>query len=133
MEGKTEMVIKKPKHQKLPQTSAQDDFAKFIEDYVFLLGEMGAFVTTMGKTEQKHPDMFEQVKKLASPEVLSEFVDKVPPDILAILFKTMMRFTKISQIKDIMTLPPQEKIDVGTEMIQISQDLSELMKKVRGL
>jgi hypothetical protein len=93
---------------------------------------MGNFVTTMGKTELKHPDLFEQVKKLSSPEVLSEFIDKIPQDVLAILFKTLMRFARISQIKDIMTLPPQEKIEVGTEMVQISQELGELMKKVRG-
>ena len=126
------MSIEKTQTSETPKILVQDDFAKFIEDYVFLLGEMGNFVTTMGKTEQKHPDLFEQVKKLSSPEVLSEFVDKIPPDILAILFKTLMRFARISQIKDIMTLPPQEKIDVGTEMVQISQELGELMKKVRG-
>ena len=110
----------------------QEDFSKFIEDYVFLLREMGTFVTTMGTTELKHPDMFELVKKFGSPEMLSEFVDKIPPEILALLFKTMVRFTKLAQIKDVMALSPQEKIDVGKEMVQISLDLSELMKKVRG-
>jgi hypothetical protein len=132
MEGKIEMSIEKTQTPETPQILVQNDFAKFIEDYVFLLGQMGNFVTKMGKTELKHPDLFEQVKKLSSPEVLSEFIDKIPQDVLAILFKTLMRFARISQIKDIMTLPPQEKIEVGTEMVQISQELGELMKKVRG-
>lgn len=116
-----------------PETpEADEDFLKFVEDYIYLLKEMGTFVVTMGKTEQKHPDMFEQVKKLGSPEVLETLVDKIPPDILASMFKTLIKFIRLGKVNDVMSLPPDEKIGIGEEMITISDELKELMKKVRG-
>ena len=106
-----------------------EDFLRFVEDYICLLKEMGNFVVTMGNTEQKHPDMFEQVKKLGSPEVLETLVDKIPPDILASMFKTLIRFTKLAQVSDVISLRPEKKITVGEEMIAISNELNVLMKK----
>lgn len=124
------MSVKEIPKKETPEVT--EDFLKFVEDYIYLLKQMGNFIVTMGNTEQKHPDMFEQVKKLGSPEVLETLVDRVPPEILTKMFKTLIRFARLSQVNNIMALPPAEKISIGKEMMALSEGLNELMNKVKG-
>jgi len=106
------------------------EFPNFMREFISMVSAMGTFLKTMGNIEKRNPALLENMKNFSSPENLELFVEKAPPEILGLLFKTMIRFTKLSQIKDVMLLSPDEKIQVGEEMEKVSQDLSDLLKKI---
>ena len=109
------------------------EIEEFIEASILYLKSMGAFAKKVGEVEKKYPEAFEMMEKMSSPEALTEFVEKLPPDILVTMLKLLIRAGGVSSKmrKEMSELTPDEKIEIGKELIAMANDISKLMKKTK--
>lgn len=108
------------------------EMKEFIETSIVYLKSMGTFAQKVGKVEKKYPEALEIMEKISSPEVLTEFVSKAPPEVVVTILKIFIKAGGLSSKLDkgMGKLTADEKIEVGKELIALANDLSDLMKKV---
>ncbi|MCJ7634549.1 hypothetical protein MUP77_19425 [Candidatus Bathyarchaeota archaeon] len=107
---------------------------EFIEAFVEYLKGMGAFAIKIGETEQKYPQAFKMMAEMGSPENIANFISKAPPEIVAKMFEFMFRASSLTakMQKKLNELSAGEKIQLGNEMIELAENVSELMRKAEG-
>ena len=115
------------------EKSESTELFYLIDAFITLLKEYGSFIGRIGELEKKNPNLFKRIKDFASPEVLESFVEEVPPEITGLMLKTFVRMAKLSQIKDVMALSADEKIEHAKEIELIIKDLLEITKKAETL
>ena len=128
------MSIKKPMDKKISykEKIESDELLYLLDAFITLLKEYGSFIGRIGEIEKKNPNLFKKIKDLGSREFLESFVEEVPPEITGLMLKTFIRMAKLSQIKDVMALPADEKIEHAKEIELIIKDLLEILKKARS-
>lgn len=129
------MSIKKPMDKKISykEKIESNEVLYLVDAFITLLKEYGSFIGRIGELEKKNPDLFKRIKDFGSPEVLESFVEEVPPEITGLMLKTFIRMAKLSQIKDVMALSADEKIEHAKEIELIIKDLLEIVKKAETL
>jgi len=97
---------------------------------VDLMSTIGKFAETIGRLEKDYSEAFVAFKTIGqSPQLLDILVSKAPPDTIGIFIKLIIRLTVIqSKLSKLMELPADEKIKLGKDLIQISEDFRELVK-----
>jgi hypothetical protein len=109
----------------------QQQIKEFIEAFIEYLRSMGTFAKKIGEIETKYPNAFKMMAKMVSPETLSEFITKAPPEIVVKMFEFLLRASSLSakMQKGMPELTADEKIELGNELIKLAEDVSALMKK----
>jgi hypothetical protein len=109
----------------------QRQIKEFIEAFVEYLKGMGTFAIKIGETEKKYPGAFQMMAEMASPESIADFISKAPPKIVAKMFEFMLRASSLStrMQKKLNELSADEKMQLGKEMIELAENVSELMRK----
>jgi hypothetical protein len=109
----------------------QRQITEFIEAFVEYLKGMGAFAIKIGETEQKYPQAFKMMAEMASPENIANFISKAPPEIVAKMFEFMLRASSLTakMQRKLNELSADEKVQLGKEMVELAESVSELMRK----
>lgn len=112
-------------------STEQQQIKEFIEAFVEYLKGMGAFAIKIGETEQKYPQAFKMMAEMASPENIAKFISKVPPEIVVKMLEFMLRASSLTakMQRKLNELSADEKIQLGKEMIELAESVSELMRK----
>lgn len=107
------------------------EMKEFAMAFILFLKSMGTFAKKIGQAEKKYPEAFKMMEKISSPEVLTEFVSKAPPQVVVTTLKIFIRAGSLSSKmkKEMSELTPDEKIELGKELIALADDLSDLLKK----
>jgi hypothetical protein len=116
---------------KVASSPEERQIKEFIEAFVEYLKGMGAFAITIGETEQKYPQAFEMMAEMASPENIANFISKAPPEIVVKMFEFMLRASSLTakMQRKLNELSADEKIQLGKEMVELAESVSELMRK----
>lgn len=118
------------------KTNSKKETAQEIDEFINVsivyLKSLGTFAKKIGEVEKKHPEALKIMEKISSPEILTEFVSKAPPEIVVGMLKILIRASSLSTKmgKDLSALTADEKISVGKELIALANEMSELMKMV---
>lgn len=112
-------------------STEQQQIKEFIEAFVEYLKGMGAFAIKIGETEQKYPQAFKMMAEMASPENIAKFISKAPPEIVVKMLEFMLRASSLTakMQRKLNELSADEKIQLGKEMIELAESVSELMRK----
>ena len=115
------------------ETIKPDDLLYLLDAFVTFLKEYGSFIRRIGEIEKKDPDLFKKLKEFSSPEILETFLEKVPSEIAGLMLKTFIRMARLSQVKDVMELSPDQKIEHAKEIELIVKELLEMWEKLKEL
>jgi len=109
----------------------EQQIKEFIEAFVEYLKGMGVFAIKIGETEQKYPQAFKMMAQMASPENIAYFISKAPPEIVVKMFEFMLRASSLTakMQRKLNELNSDEKIQLGKEMVELAESVSELMRK----
>lgn len=128
------MSIKKPMEKEISceEIIKPADIINLLDAFIIFLKEYGSFIGRIGEIEKKDPDIFKKLKEFSSPEILESFLDRVPSEIAGLMLKTFIRMARVSQVKDVMALSPDQKIEHAKEIELIVKDLLEMLKEMRS-
>lgn len=124
---------KSSKQKTNPKKEMDEEMKEFVKASILYLKSMGTFAKKVGEIEKRYPEAFKIMEKLSSPDTLTEFVTKAPPEIVVSMLKIFIRAGSLSSKmgKRMDTLTPDEKIDLGKELVALANDLSDLMEKLK--
>lgn len=127
------MSIKKSMEKTSDKASSNTtDLLYILDAFIIFLKEYASFIGRIGEIEKKNPDLFKRMMEFSSPEILEKFIEQVPPEIAGLLLKTFIRMAKLSQVKDVMALSADQKIEHSKEIELIMKDMLELLKTLRS-
>ena len=112
-------------------STEQRQIKEFIEAFIEYLKSMGTFAIKIGETEQKYPHALQMMAEMASPENIANFISKAPPEIVVKMFEFMLRASSLTakMQRKLNELSADEKIQLGKEMVELAENVSELMRK----
>jgi len=107
------------------------EIKEFIDVSIVYLKSLGTFAKKIGEVEKRYPEALKMMQHISSPETLTGFVSKAPPEIVVSLLKIFIRASSLSTKmgKDISELTADEKIELGKELIALANEMSGLMKR----
>jgi len=95
--------------------------------------ELGRLALVFGEEETKSGIIFVEFFKRISEdkEFMDKFVSQVPPDILGSFIKIIFIMQAISpKMSNLMGLPPEDKIKIGTQLNELAKEIEMLAKKL---
>lgn len=103
--------------------------------YVFtaLLRAYGDFAKTLGKIEKTNSASYEAIFYLGqnAPQIMSILAKKSPPEEFGAFMQLTLKLIDITpKLDKIVMLPPEEKIQLGTELESIANEYDSLWKKL---
>ncbi len=95
-------------------------FIKWLESY-------GALIKTIGEVEKSSGKSFEElVREFMRAEMISQLIEKIPPNLAGELFAIFLELVRLMS-KDVRKLTPEEKINVGSKLVELSKRIEDLI------
>ncbi len=98
--------------------------------FVNFLKAYGEFLETVGRVEKESGKTVEELfKEALKPENYSKLVKNLPKDLLGEFFYIMLSIASL-HIKKINEMTPEEKIEIGKQIVELSKRLEEVLMKI---
>lgn len=98
-----------------------------------IMGLMDFFGRTLELTGYLEKEGFTPSKFLQDSELISEFVEKAPPEVLGKFVKVLLRAASLSsQYKNVKDMTADEKIKLGHALRELAKDFHDLLKSIEG-
>jgi len=127
------MAISEEELKKAIEIANKVDMKGIFNVFISLMRSYGNFAKSIGTIEKEHPDSYEAILYLGkvAPQLMSILAVKSPPEELGAFIKLTLKLMELGpKLDKIATLPAEEKIQVGTELVNIANEYEALWKQV---
>jgi hypothetical protein len=127
------MAISEEELKKAIEIANKVDMKGIFTVFISLMRSYGNFAKSIGTIEKEHPDSYEAILYLGkvAPQLMSILAGKSPPEELGAFIKLTLKLMELGpKLDKIATLPAEEKIQVGTELVNIANEYEALWKQV---
>ena len=103
--------------------------------FVKLLKVYASFGKSIGELQKENEDTFQSLAYLGSvaPQLFQALAKKSPPAELGAFVKTMMNLMEVApKMNKMMDLSADEKIELGTQLEDIANDLEVMVDKIEA-
>ena len=108
-------------------TVDEEKYETFIHSFIKWLEAYGALVKAIGEIEQSSGKSFEELsREFTKAEIISRMIEKIPANLAGRFFALFLEITRLMGT-DIRRLKPEEKIEVGSKLVDLSKELKELI------
>lgn len=118
--------------EKVSKKSNYGDVEALLTNFAKIIDSLGEYLIEVGEVEKKNPEFKNLIESMRDdPTLLEKAIDKVPEEISNSLLSLLLRMVMIqNKAKHMDSLEPDKKIEVGTELRNMSKDFKALNKKL---
>ena len=94
----------------------------------------GKLLLSIGELEKSSgKSMTELQRDLLRPDILAEVVKRAPPEVSSTMFYVLLKLAAlIPRFKDLSKMSPDEKVEVGKELIELSKQWLNVINRFMG-
>ena len=110
------------------------DIFSLMKVVVDLLRAYGNFAKSVGEIQQRNADAYELILEFgkAAPQILKSLAEKSPPAVLGTYVQISLRLLELQEkMNKIMQLSPEEKMELGEELVQIANSYEQVLAKIK--
>jgi len=95
-----------------------------------VMKEFGRLIDEIGKIEKDSKITYSELSELSKdPKFLSSIMASASPEKVGVFVKTILKFMELSpKINQMMNLPPEEKIQLGKKLEEITEGLKQFLR-----
>jgi len=107
----------------------EKEYEILIRSFIKWLESYGTLIKTIGEIEKSSGKSFEDLsREFTKAEILSRLIEKIPPTLAGELFALFIELTRLMS-KDVRKLTPDEKIEIGSKLTNLSRRIEEFIFK----